>query len=204
MAINDERTDTNFIVGGYDFLSEHDAQKASLDISKIKLLEERVKASKPNDIRAVYEKAIENKIFKSPVGWHYLAKMREKLYECGFTDDDLIPIPIPVTLTRHSAFDNLSVKQRIRPETKDNKREFKRLFPVILNIFLIIIVIAMFFVASTSESDNIINYKRNITNRYSAWDQELTEREKEVRKKEKELGIESPERYYDDANNESN
>ena len=70
MAINDERTDTNFIVGGYDFLSEHDAQKASLDISKIKLLEERVKASKPNDIRAVYEKAIENKIFKSPVGWH--------------------------------------------------------------------------------------------------------------------------------------
>ena len=130
--------------------------------------------------------------------------MREKLYECGFTDDDLIPIPIPVTLTRHSAFDNLSVKQRIRPETKDNKREFKRLFPVILNIFLIIIVIAMFFIASTSESDNIINYKRNITNRYSAWDQELTEREKEVRKKEKELGIESPERYYDDANNESN
>ena len=202
MAINDERTDTNFIVGGYDFLSEHDAQKASLDISKIKLLEERVKASKPNDIRAVYEKAIENKIFKSPVGWHYLAKMREKLYECGFTDDELIPIPIPVTLTRHSAFDNLSVKQRIRPENKDNKREFKRLFPVILNIFLIIIVIAMFFIASTSESDNIINYKRNITNRYSAWDQELTEREKEVRKKEKELGIESPERYYDDANND--
>ena len=202
MAINDERTDTNFIVGGYDFLSEHDAQKASLDISKIKLLEERVKASKPNDIRAVYEKAIENKIFKSPVGWHYLAKMREKLYECGFTDDELIPIPIPVTLTRHSAFDNLSVKQRIRPENKDNKREFKRLFPVILNIFLITIVIAMFFIASTSESDNIINYKRNITNRYSAWDQELTEREKEVRKKEKELGIESPERYYDDANND--
>ena len=202
MAINDERTDTNFIVGGYDFLSEHDAQKASLDISKIKLLEERVKASKPNDIRAVYEKAIENKIFKSPVGWHYLAKMREKLYDCGFTDDELIPIPIPVTLTRHSAFDNLSVKQRIRPENKDNKREFKRLFPVILNIFLIIIVIAMFFIASTSESDNIINYKRNITNRYSAWDQELTEREKEVRKKEKELGIESPERYYDDANND--
>jgi len=202
MAINDERSATNYIVGGYDFLSEYDAQKASLDMSKIKLLEERVKASKPVDIKAVYEKAIENKIFKSPIGWHYLAGLRDKLYEYGFSEEDIIPIPIPVSLTRHSAFENLSVKQRIRPEIKDTKGEFKRLFPVILNVFLIIVVIAMFIIASTSDSDNIINYKRNITNRYSAWEQELTEREKEVRKAEKKLGIESVEQYHDDANND--
>lgn len=202
MAINDDRTDTNFIVGGYDFLSELDAQKASLDLSKIKVLEERVKASRPKDIKAVYEKAIENKIFKSPIGWEYLARLRDRLYASGFSDEELIPIPIPVSLTRHSAFENLSVQQRIRPVTKDNKAEFKRLFPYILNIFLLIIVIAMFIIASTSDSDNILNYKRNVTNRYSSWEQDLTQREKVIREKEKKLGIESSEGYYGDANND--
>ena len=202
MAINDDRTDTNFIVGGYDFLSELDAQKASLDLSKIKVLEERVKASRPKDIKAVYEKAIENKIFKSPIGWEYLARLRDRLYASGFSEEELIPIPIPVSLTRHSAFENLSVQQRIRPVTKDNKAEFKRLFPYILNVFLLIIVIAMFIIASTSDSDNILNYKRNVTNRYSSWEQDLTQREKVIREKEKKLGIESSEGYYDDANND--
>ena len=202
MAINDDRTDTNFIVGGYDFLSELDAQKASLDLSKITVLEERVKASRPKDIKAVYEKAIENKIFKSPIGWEYLARLRDRLYASGFSEEELIPIPIPVSLTRHSAFENLSVQQRIRPVTKDNKAEFKRLFPYILNIFLLIIVIAMFIIASTSDSDNILNYKRNVTNRYSSWEQDLTQREKVIREKEKKLGIESSEGYYDDANND--
>ncbi len=202
MAINDDRTDTNFIVGGYDFLSELDAQKASLDLSKIKVLEERVKASRPKDIKAVYEKAIENKIFKSPIGWEYLARLRDRLYASGFSEEELIPIPIPVSLTRHSAFENLSVQQRIRPVTKDNKAEFKRLFPYILNIFLLIIVIAMFIIASTSDSDNILNYKRNVTNRYSSWEQDLTQREKVIREKEKKLGIDSSEGYYGDANND--
>lgn len=202
MAINDDRTDTNFIVGGYDFFSELDAQKASLDLSKIKVLEERVKASRPKDIKAVYEKAIENKIFKSPIGWEYLARLRDRLYASGFSEEELIPIPIPVSLTRHSAFENLSVQQRIRPVTKDNKAEFKRLFPYILNIFLLIIVIAMFIIASTSDSDNILNYKRNVTNRYSSWEQDLTQREKVIREKEKKLGIDSSEGYYGDANND--
>ena len=165
-------------------------------------VEERVKASRPKDIKAVYEKAIENKIFKSPIGWEYLARLRDRLYASGFSEEELIPIPIPVSLTRHSAFENLSVQQRIRPVTKDNKAEFKRLFPYILNIFLLIIVIAMFIIASTSDSDNILNYKRNVTNRYSSWEQDLTQREKVIREKEKKLGIESSEGYYDDANND--
>ena len=56
----------------------------------------------------------------------------------------------------------------------------------------------MFVIASKSDSDNIINYKRNITNRYSAWDEELKEREKAVREAEKKLGIEAPQRYDGD------
>ncbi len=189
---------SNLIVGGYEFLNEEDAQKASMDESKIKLLEARVNASRPNDIKAVYEKAIENKIFKSPIGWEYLMNLRAKLLESGFTQEDLIPIPLNVTFTRHSAFENMAVKQRIKPQKEDTGADFGKIFSIILNIVLVILVIVMFVIASKSDSDNIINYKRNITNRYSAWDEELKEREKAVREAEKKLGIEAPQRYDGD------
>ena len=185
----------NYIVGGYEFLNENDAQKASMDLSKIKLLEERVKASKPGDIKVVYEKAIENKIFKSPIGWQYLMNLRDKLLESGFSEEDIIPLPLDISFTRHSAFENLAVKQRIKPEPQKNGSDFGKVFSIILNIVLIILVGVMFYITSNSESDNIINYKRNITNRYSAWDEELKEREKAVREAEKRLGIESAQGY---------
>ena len=198
MAANDEKNNGNLIVGGFEFLTKEDADKATMDMSKINLLETRVKASKPNDIHAVYEKAIENKIFKTPIGWRYLTDLREKLLSKGYSKEELTPIPLDVSLSRHSAFENLSVKQRVKPEAP-KKVEFKRIFPIVLNVVLIIVVILMFVMASTSENDNIINYKRNITNRYSSWDEELKEREKNVREAEKRLGI-SNSKDYDDGN----
>ena len=198
MATEDNSNRSKFIVGGYDFMTEEDASKASMDQSKIKVLEARVKSSRPNDLLAVYEKAIENKIFKTPIGWRYLIDLREKLLSSGFTEEDLIPIPVEISFTRHSALDNLKVKQRIKPEDKE-KIEFRRIFPIILNVVLAILVILMFVVAFTSENDNIINYKRNVTNRYSAWDEELKEREKAVREAEKRLGIESSSEYYENT-----
>ncbi len=197
MAADGKNGKDSYIVCGFDFMSENDAQKAEMDLSKIKVLQTRVKASRPNDIKAVYEKSIENKIFKTPIGWGYLYGLRDQLLESGFTEDDLMPIPINVSMTRHSAMENLTVKQRIKPEKKNP--EFRWIFPIILNVVLAILVIVMFLIAASGENDNIINYKRNVTNRFSSWEQELTERERKVREAEKNLGIESPEGYYEDT-----
>lgn len=46
----------------------------------------------------------------------------------------------------------------------------------------------MFAIASGSDNPNIINYRNAIVNEYASWEQELTEREKAVRRKEAELG----------------
>lgn len=199
MATDDKSKDNNCIVGGYEFVSDTDAQKGAMDLSKIKLLNARVNVSRPGDIKAVYEKAIENKIFRTPIGWGYLMGLRNKLLESGMNEADIIPIPLGVSITRHSAIENLNVKQRIRPEKKNERKDFKRVFPIVLNIMLIIVVILMFVIAMTSESDNIINYRRNVTNRYASWDEDLKEREKKVREAEKRLGIEDTSSYYEDT-----
>ncbi len=195
MATDKKDPKSNYIVGGYEFMSEIDAQKADMDLSKIKLLQARAKVSRPSDIKAVYEKSIENKIFKTPIGWNYLSGLREKLLESGYTEDDLIPIPLNVSMTRHSAMENLTVKQRIKVEKPKEKLEFGRIFPIVLDVVLFILVIVMFVITMNSDSDNILNYKTNVTNRYSAWDEELTEREKAVREAEKRLGIQDSSSY---------
>ncbi len=199
MAADEGNGREKFIVGGYEFLSENDAQKAEMDISKIRVLEARVKASKPANIKAVYEKSIENKIFKTPIGWGYLIGLREKLLESGYSEGDLTPIPLSVSMARHSALDTLNVKQRIIPAESKKGVNFRLIFSIILNIVLFILVGLMFYVATTSETDNIINYRKNITNRYSSWEQDLTDREKAVREAEKKLGIEDTSDYYEDT-----
>ena len=199
MAADEGNGREKFIVGGYEFLSENDAQKASMDLSKINLLEARVKASRPVDIKAVYEKSIENKIFKTPIGWEYLVGLRRKLLESGYKEEDLIPIPLNVSMTRHSAMDSLNVKQRILPQEPKKEANFKTIFSIILNIVLLILVGVMFYITITAETDNIINYRKNITNRYAGWEQELSDREKAVREAEKRLGIEGTKGYDEDT-----
>ncbi|WP_026651830.1 hypothetical protein [Butyrivibrio proteoclasticus] len=199
MAADDKKEVDNFIVGGFEFLTEGDAQKAQMDLSKINLLKARAKAVRPKEIKAVYDKAIENKIFKTPIGWMYLAYMREHLLESGFTEDDLIPIPISIPMVRHSAMENLTVKQRIKHVEEKEKTDFPKIFSFILNIVLFLLVIGMFVVAFTSENDNIINYKKNVTNRYASWDEDLKAREKAVREAEKKLGITDTSSYYEDT-----
>lgn len=199
MATDDKSKGNNFIVGGYEFVTEIDAQKGAMDQSKIQLLNTRAKVTRPQDIKAVYEKAIENKIFKTPIGWGYLMNLRSKLIESGYSEEDIIPIPLGVTITRHSAMENLTVRQRIKPEKKKSSPAFKQVFPIVLSAVLAILVILMFLITVTSESDNIINYRRNVTNRFASWEQDLTEREKKVREAEKRLGIEDTSSYYEDT-----
>ncbi len=199
MATDSKSGKESYISEGFEFVSENDAQKAAMDQSKIKILEARVKASRPADIKAVYDKSIENKIFKTPVGWEYLHGLRKKLLESGYAEEDLVPIPINVSMTRHSALDNLAANQNAKPEKKKGDHEFARVFPIVLDVVLFILVIVMFYIALTGETDNMINYKRNVTNRYSSWEQELTDREKKVREAEKSLGIESPEDYHENT-----
>lgn len=51
-------------------------------------------------------------------------------------------------------------------------------------IGLVLCIIGMFYVNSTINSPTILNYEEEIINKYSAWEQELTEREAAVRERE--------------------
>ena len=74
-----------------------------------------------------------------------------------------------------------------RHEQEMGAKKSQLFISVILNILLVIAMIAMFIISLNSDSPNIINYKRAITDQYATWEQELTERESVIREKEREL-----------------
>ncbi len=171
---------------GFAFYSKKDAQLALAERKKIDYLESHIDYTKPETILQVYRMAIEEGIFKTPVGFGYLQKMQEYLLAQESISDEEIP---PIAL--HLSFDSEVKNQSSKSKTKD-KEDNKSILSVsiILNVALVIAMIAMFVISLNSEQPNIWNYERLLTDRYASWEQELTQREQTVREKELELHIE--------------
>ena len=57
----------------------------------------------------------------------------------------------------------------------------------------------MFIISYTADSPNILNYERELQDKYAGWAEDLKEKENELRQRERE--IEELERYYDNMEN---
>lgn len=177
-------------VEGFLFDTRKDAEQAKLELKKIQYLNQNMNYSNIEKVQKLYDKMLDEKQFKTPVGWTYMLNIRELLLKADIPEEDVRPVPLYTVFT-YDAMKEAPTKQRVKPAPK-KKEPYKVRFrsSVIMNVLLIICVIIMFIIALKGETPNIINYKNNIINQYSSWDQELTERENAVREKERELNIE--------------
>ena len=83
-----------------------------------------------------------------------------------------------------------TARRRIKPAPEENKNTTFRL-SLIMNIVMVIAIIAMFIITLNSDQPNVLNYERNLQNKYATWEQELTQREQTVRERERGLHIET-------------
>ena len=179
-------------VRGFQFLTKADAEKAVVDAGKIEYLESHVGYATSSALLAVYEKSIQNRIFGTPVGWSYLMDLRRRLEKMGVDPAELTPIPMTTSFTHTpSAQESTPVKEKRSRREEGEPKPPLLIVSAVLNIMLIIIVIIMFVIVAWGETDNMINYKRNITNRYAEWEEQLKERESVIREKERELKIDN-------------
>ncbi len=108
----------------------------------------------------------------------------------------------PETKTTEAVTKNISSKNASKAKEKKQKTdkslvaadigEIKRL--KLINRFLIVCVITlllcvggMFYISTTINSPNILNYKETITDEYSSWKEELDQREKDLDEREAKL-----------------
>jgi hypothetical protein len=171
---------------GYEFACLDDAILAQSEMKKIDYLKSHLDKGDAQTVKALYDKAIDEKFFKTPVGIAFLTEMREYLIDVlDYSEEEVHAIPLYM-------FYDTTKKTEKDGDKKKKKEPVGLLFiSVVLNIALIAGVIWMFWIATHTDNPNIINYETVLTNRYAAWDQELTERERQVRMMERELGIQS-------------
>ena len=177
----------NLLVNGYRLGSYRDAQIAEEEIKKAKYFETKLTGKTGRSRLAVYNQILDKKVFQTPIGWEYLKYMQEEMQGLGIPEEEIRPIPMYLTFVHEETqVTEQPVRQRIRPSRRNDLMRKYRI-TLLLNVLLGILVVAMFAITIKSDNPNILNYKNAIVNQYATWEQELTEREDALRKKEQSL-----------------
>lgn len=171
-------------VDGYLFLQKEDAQIALQEQKKIEYLEKRLDFNKPEQVLKVYRKAVEERVFKTPVGLEYMKRLQRYL-KSQLPNEEIPPIGLYVAFEPKLRPQGETVRRTV--VKREQKKENGLAISIILNLILVAMVIAMFVITLKSDNPNILNYERAIQDKYSAWEEELSQREQTVREKEKEL-----------------
>lgn len=181
----------NFKVGGFAFSNAGDAALAAEELETIEYLDSNMNYANKAKVMQLYDKAVDTRMFQTPVGFGYLKKLQNILVKAGYSEDEIRPIPMYAVFSKAQEG---QLAEKIKPSARKKEDSYKNKFVVamIFVVALAISVIVMFRIAMTSDSPNILNYENVIINEYSSWEQDIKEREDAVREKERELGMVSP------------
>jgi len=182
---------------GYIFANAQDLELAKNEAKRIAYIEAHADMSNMGVVKGVYEKAIEERYFQTPIGLEYLRDMQKAFSDSNNANEELRPIPLYTTFKRIDFSEKSKAQTRM---TKAQKKELtlrmKYRNAVLIAVILFFLCIAMLAITMRGSTINALNYKTAVTNQYSSWEQELRdrevkvqEREKAVREKEMELGI---------------
>lgn len=184
---------TEWIVDGFQFGTQQDAELAKNEQLRIERLEEKLDYQNFEMVGAVYRKALDNRVFKTPVGYDFLKRLQRILQENPPSDVEIGNIPVyGVYSMRESANQTVErIQASRRPPKKEKPKQefFSRKTSILINIGLLALVIVMFVISTTSSNPTVLNYERTIQNRYAEWEQQLSDREQVIREKERELLI---------------
>ncbi|MGN1313670.1 MAG: hypothetical protein ACI4VG_01495 [Lachnospiraceae bacterium] len=181
------RNAAQLTVGGFLFGNMDDAKQAKEEEGMIKFLEQKLNFEDTTSTLRIYEKALKERIFKTPVGFEFLRRMQQEMLKRGVPEEKIEAISMYQVYSRT---EEVKPKRILKKKAKPDKTKIYLRNSLWLNIVLLILIVGMFILSLIGEAPNIVNYRYRIQDEYAAWEQELTEREERVREKEQELNLE--------------
>ena len=182
-------------VNGYCFGSLQDAKEARNESQTIAYFKEKTRGRTAGNLLALYDKLLDEKMFKTPVGWEYLKQLQEEILKSDISPDQVRPITLYTGFTYRVQEDaqKAAIRQAEAIAQRKEKKDYRFRVSLCVNFLLAVLVAGMFLITLKSDNPNILNYKQVLTNQYASWEQNLTERENRIREKEQELlGISYP------------
>lgn len=185
----EQETKNQYTVNGYLFGDAEDVKLAQQEVSAIQYMDKKMERYNGEGILAVYQAALEKKLFRTPIGYQYLQQLQKRMQSMGVPKENIPPIPLYQVYNNHYKTEEPPVRKPVKKKVDPQVKKLR--YSILGNFILVCLVIALFAITLTGENANAINYRNAIVNEYSQWEQELTERENTVREKERELGISS-------------
>jgi len=183
---------SEYTVDGFAFTSSKAAADAQEDLQRIAQLEGKLNYNNLDAVAMVYIKSIQNELFHTVVGGSFLKRLQIYLQQKGYQKIDFEKYPIP-------AYENEVIGSIVQSDAREQSLKVRTNYQQELKqklsaarwviVILIAVVVALFVITLTGENANIINYRYNIQNEYSQWQQQLEEREATIREREKQLQI---------------
>lgn len=184
-------------VGGFLFEDEETAARARKEEEGIRFIKDKTSLSNPQVVFRLYQTLLQQNLFETPVGFRFLAELRDFVVNSNIMNEDQIPpldtsafvktvvvekeVPVPQK-------DTASKKKRASAAKESGN--YKAAFHVTLFFAIIfgLSVLGMFAIAELSDNNvNILNYREKIIDEYEQWEVELKEKEDELRDWEEEL-----------------
>jgi len=167
-----------FIVDGFEFATKKEATAAQKEVESVKYIKEKVKHDNSDKLLSMYNKLIEENVFKTPVGISYLRELQGRLYRSGVVEEDMLPITYSVSVEK---------SKETTEDKKDSRFKAPFITSLIINAVMAIIIIVMIYIASTTTSPTILDYEVKLQNKYAGWAEELKDKENDLNKLQKEL-----------------
>ncbi|MBE5882689.1 MAG: hypothetical protein E7289_10370 [Lachnospiraceae bacterium] len=188
-----------YLVGGIAFTDIKQAKLAQIEQKRIEILDEKLNYNDIEAVANVYKKARDNRTFQTPVGITYMLRLYDWLIKNNYEGVDKMYVIMEQEPDKANV-DNLENgllterdelwKSRLENQKKKEWVLSNKLRTSLwVNAVLVVLVILLFVISQTGNNPTILNYKTKIINQYSAWEQELEQREQAVEEKEAELGI---------------
>lgn len=147
------------------------SNEAKKELEAIQILSQKLRTSTPEAAYKIYCKITEQDMFHSPIGMDFMKKLEEYLVLSGVLE-------VKTKAPKEPEKQGKKVLEQL------NQTKNRLSTSLILNGILIIAILVMIYIASTSSNINILNYETALQDRYSSWEQDLKNKEKQLKERE--------------------
>lgn len=177
-------------VSGFLFSSDAEYEKAKKEAESIAYIKERTNWKDQQQLLKIYNKAAENKMFQTVVGYEFMRQLRSVVIKSGIVEEKYVKtIPVIQQSSNVNLPEDAEEIAKLAEQYRnlyDLSKEEKKRLKIVIG-FLVLLVCSMMALAYT----NYRTYDETaVLDKYSKWETELEEREARIKAKEKSLGIE--------------
>lgn len=177
-----------YYVDGYAFETREEYNLALREQKNIRSLKAKIDMQNKDSILVIYKRLANRKLLVTPIGFSFLHELRDTLIQQFQVEETELPmISVPSNRSIQNKTEHNFTNEQLLKDNKVKAGTIRTLKIVIAG--LVIIIIGIFMINAANPNTGYINYENKVLNKYSSWEDELKEREKQIKSKEAELGI---------------